>query len=263
MTGHNFGVRSEFSGPFGYGKITDLVERCQELDQNNIPLADIGTTAGIYAFSEACLAAGAKAVFGATLPVDCNVANDRSRKPDLFAFLANDRLRPLFETVALATSQAHGRDFSLTAAQAASAAASGLTVIVGPRTADGDKLCEAGAYVGLTPQVPFAVRDAWFKRGYPLAAGGCNRFIRQKDAGLYEVAAGRSAETTMYPGWIMSRDELRIEFDRMEISRAIQRKAFANTEAILDKPTAKLETASLPELPGAIPVEIICRNRLK
>ena len=184
-------IKSGYSFRAAAGILPDVIARLEVIGARSAALCDRASTFGFTQWAKQADKAGIKPAFGVELAVS---PDPLAKKPqaDFWTFIAIDNTRPVNELVALATDQFRYQPL-LTYEQAN--AATGVFKIVGPYS-DYDKAENTKfTFVGLSPSLaPGQYRKA-VARKLKFAAHCDNRYPSIEDTGLYEIIAGRNADS--------------------------------------------------------------------
>lgn len=237
-------IRTGYSFRKAAGHLTAVAAVLKEQACTHAPITDTASTYGWVQWDKIVRAAGMHPCFGVELSVSHDI---KAKRPtvDYWTFLARDDLRPLHEIIGVATEQF--RYEPLLTVEQATSAASALNVIMGHRSAVADIEPRPHLWFGVGPAVSTGQWKRVLKTEHRFVAVSDNRFPREGERSLYELACGRRSDTQSYPQWILSDKEWLASVSHLEeFSRATAPSiALGNRDEILAASTASLQRAEM------------------
>jgi DNA polymerase III alpha subunit len=238
-------IRTGYSFRKAAGHLTAVAAVLKEQGRTHALITDTASTYGWVQWGMTTLAAGMKPVFGVELAVSHDI---KAKRPtvDYWTFIARDDLRPLHDLIGIATEQFRYEPL-LTVEQAAGSAST-LNVIMGHRSAVAEIEPRPHLWFGVGPAVSPGQWRRVLKSEHRFVAVSDNRFPRERDRSLYELACGRRSDTQSYPQWILSDKEWLASMSHLEEFGGVGAAAIIaldNRDDILEASTATLQRAEM------------------
>lgn len=239
-------VRTGYSFKHAIGHIDDAIQRIKITGAKVAPISDRLSTFGFNRWAKACKKEGLRPIFGVEIGV-VKALGEKKPVASYFTFFAKDKLRPLNELVALATSNP-GKEPTLTIDQARK---SGLFWIAGELT--DLSLLKKGEMIALSPSMPKGQFSAAKKKGLVFSACSDNVYPSADDQEIYRLTLGRRASVQSYPQHILSAVEWHEALDWF-VPEADRKKALAINKKIVDGSTAVMQMGTMlkPDRPATL-----------
>lgn len=250
-------IRTGYSFRNAVGHLPEVIARIQECGWKHAPITDTASTFGWVKWKKLCTKADLTPVFGVELGVSPN-RNAKKPSVDRWTFIAQDRLRPISELVALATQQFRYEPL-LSVEQALEA--KGVFKIIGHRSQlENIPPGTDDLFFALSPSTARGQYRQAQELGFRMIACSDNRFTQEGDMAFYEVLCGRNASTQSYPQHILTDAEWK---GATQWARDGHREALSNRERVFSGSTATFAPATLlhPKRPASL--KTLCERGAK